>query len=239
MQSYFLHYFFFMASIWFCLGHIACQPHSGTDLDLPKLKANLERTRNRRDYDALHFLLVEHYIDLSTTDRKTLRQMLEKHAIWPNATLCPKSESGTEISIQGRVVDDKGKPISGAKLHIFHTDHQGFYAPTDAKTGHMAEHDPRLEGFLITDEQGNYKINTIRPTSYPKKYNGRLIPQHIHIVASAPGVQLYSIQVVFEDDPVMDAYWLDWAKRSHYPVVKLLTSKSGIQGELNIQLIKD
>lgn len=212
------------------------QPHKASNFSA--LKATLEKQHSRSAYDSLHFLLARHYSDLSDEQRKTLRKTLEKHSIWPFETICPSTEPGTKITITGHITDEKGQPIRGAKLHIFHTDQQGYYSPSDATTGRMMEQDPRLEGFLTTDSSGTYEIHTIRPASYPKRYEGRLIPGHVHLNILADGFQERRIQMVFEEDPAMIQYWVEWAHESHYPIVKLVHSGMEVRGEADLELVR-
>ena len=96
---------------------------------------------------------------------------------------------------------------------------------TDAATGKMGENDARLFAFVQSDAAGNVALKTIRPASYPKQYKGRTIPQHIHFDVSAEGYAPLKIQMVFDDDPAMDAYWREWAVNLGYPVVAVSKGK--------------
>ncbi|MDX1584794.1 MAG: intradiol ring-cleavage dioxygenase, partial [Thermoanaerobaculia bacterium] len=61
-----------------------------------------------------------------------------------------------------------------------------------------------LRGWVKTNEDGRYRIDTIRPGSYP----GRNVAAHVHMTVLPPGGDEYRIaDTVFEDDPnVDDAY---------------------------------
>lgn len=202
------------------------------------LSVQLTAHPTRSGYESLHFIITEHYQQLTADERTKVRATLEKQAKWATETLCAGNEKGTKITIKGRLLDEHQKPISNAKLYIFHADNKGYYAPTDSALKRMNEADPRLFGFLTTDHSGNYSFQTIRPASYPGKYNGRTIPQHIHINSTATGYQPRNIQMAFDDDPAMkDPHWRDWAKQQNYPVVKLLFEKDkGLYGVCDIVL---
>jgi protocatechuate 3,4-dioxygenase beta subunit len=179
-------------------------------------------------YDSLHFLVTEHYPQLTREERSRVRNTLEGKAEWPTEKLCTAKEKGTKITIKGRLLNEHGQPVPTAKLYIFHADNSGYYAPSDSTLKTMNEGDPRIFGFLTTDNSGNYAFQTIRPASYPNKYNGRTIPQHVHINVTAAGYKARNIQMAFEDDPAMkDPYWHEWAKQQNYPVVKLQSGKDG------------
>ena len=156
----------YVSAICLCLHPLACQSQQRKATDFSKRKAALEQQQTRAAYDSLHVLLATHYTDLSAPERATLRKTLEKHATWAFDVLCPDTEPGPKIVLKGQVTDENGKPLPGAKLHIFHTDQQGYYSPLDA-AGSMLENDPRLEGFLTTDALGAFEIRTVRPASYP------------------------------------------------------------------------
>ncbi len=229
---------FKFTAICLCIFPLACQSQQRKAGDFEALKANLEIQQNRSAYDSLHFLLTEHYTDLNAEERKTLRKTLKKYASWPFETLCPDTEPGAKITLSGRVSDANGKGVPGAKLHIFQTNHEGYYSPYDAATGRMMEQDPRLEGFLTTDSSGAFRLHTIRPASYPKKYEGRLIPGHIHVIIHAEGFQECAVQMVFEEDPAMTEHWVEWAKKSRYPIVKLEHSGTAAHGNVEINMTR-
>lgn len=222
----------------FCLSPLACQLQQRKALDFKALKEKLEQEGSRQAYDALHFALVDHYMELSTTERKELRTTLEKHAIWPDETLCPAGTSGEPLYLQGQLLDEHKRPVAGAQVHIFHTDQHGFYSPLDSIQGSMLEQDPRLDGYLKTDANGHFSIRTIRPGNYPRKYEGRLLPQHVHVLVHAKNYEVRSAQVVFYDDPAMNEHWLQWAKDGEHPLVRLQKSSAGWNGKFELGLNK-
>jgi protocatechuate 3,4-dioxygenase beta subunit len=203
------------------------------------LSAQLTAHHTRTVYDSLHFLVAEHYLQLTPQERDDIRHLLEQQTQGSFEKLNTNQEKGTKITIKGRVLDAHQKPIPRARLSIFHADAKGYYAPTDSVLKKMNEADPRLFGFLTTDAAGNYSFQTVRPASYPTKYNGRFIPQHIHINCTAKGYKALNIQMAFEDDPAMqDTYWQKWAKQQNYPVVKLHYDKDDrLYGECDLILI--
>ncbi|GEM_PF-2591901 len=237
-------FFSISAAFCFCLGAGCSQskqpPQPQKAVGLSILKTNLEATKTRAAYDSLHFLLVENYSGLTETDRRILHETLEKNAIWSSATTCPATEPGTKLTLRGHLTDETGKPLPGERIHVFHTNNHGFYAPTDSISGGMAENDPRIEGFLVTDSAGGFEVRTIRPASYPKQYRGRTIPQHVHFVVAVTGFRAENFQVVFADDPAMtDEHWVSWAKKMRNPIVNLRPDGVGVLGEVRLVLLKN
>lgn len=202
-------------------------------------KQLVSQPTNQKAYQELHFLITNYYNQHTIAERAKLRKILEQYAIWSSVTICSKEELGTKISIKGKVTDKKGKPIVNAFISIFQTDAKGYYTPNDSAKQSMGENDPRLFGFLRTDSTGAYEFRTVRPASYPRKYEGKTIPQHIHFNTYAEGFRERKIQMVFEDDPAMLLpYWKDWAKKMNFPIVRIIYSKTEPYGVNNVILSK-
>lgn len=190
-------------------------------------------------YEGLSEMITVHYLDLTVEQRKGIRSFLQLHTTLSSIRINPADESGTKILIKGKVVDEKGMPIRNVKLHIFHTDASGYYAPDDQKKHTLNEPDARLGGYLITDLQGNFSFQTVHPGTYPNKYEGRYIPQHIHLEIDHPGYRPYHVQMTMDDDPSMkEKYWQDWASKLKYPFIQMRTVNNIKTGVLDIRLVK-
>jgi protocatechuate 3,4-dioxygenase beta subunit len=189
-------------------------------------------------YQSLQMLRGTQYELLSAGQRNEIRQLLNK-STFSKIKNYPTGEPGARIVITGIVSDKNSNPVALAKIIVFQTDASGNYAPQDSKTKRMSESDARLYGVLQTDNEGRYELIAIHPGSYPLKYEGRFIPQHIHFNVSAKGVPVLKLQLAFEDDPVMkDRHWQTWAKDLGYPVVKLVSINGIPTGVCNIMLKK-
>ncbi|MEZ0538274.1 dioxygenase family protein [Fibrella arboris] len=204
------------------------------------LKARLSTQATRPMYDSLHALITNHYAHLTTNQRSDIRKTLDSEARWAVGTLCSATEKGPKMTISGQITDELGTPIPNARLTIYHADQQGYYAPADAVSHKMSETDPRLFCVLVTGQSGSYRFGTVRPASYPIQYNGRTIPQHIHINCTAEGYKTRRVQVVFADDPAMnDPYWRTWATRLTYPILQLkITNGIGLHGNCDLVMSK-
>lgn len=82
----------------------------------------------------------------------------------PALRVAPQEEPGTRLEIVGTVRGPDGRPVAGADLHVYQTDAQGRYTPECA----MDEPHARLSGRVRTDEEGRFRLLTIRPGGYPK-----------------------------------------------------------------------
>jgi protocatechuate 3,4-dioxygenase beta subunit len=107
--------------------------------------------------------------------------------------IAPPDEPGERLVITGRVLrGDDRSPVAGAKLLAYHTDSEGYYSD-----GGMDERNARLCGVLVTDAEGRYRIETIRPAHYAT--GGP--PAHVHFELTLPGDRVRHFTLNFEGDP--------------------------------------
>jgi protocatechuate 3,4-dioxygenase, beta subunit len=86
---------------------------------------------------------------------------------------------GKIIHLTGRVLNQNGEPIRGAKIEIWQANIHGRYAhPSDANSAPL---DPNFQGYSVqtTDAEGRYRFKTIKPGAYPIDANTMRTP-HIH-----------------------------------------------------------
>ena len=86
--------------------------------------------------------------------------------------------AGQVIEVTGRVLDQKGNPIAGARLDLWQANAAGRYAhPADPATAPL---DPHFQGFasIVSDSQGDWRIVTVKPAGYDSPIGHR--PPHIH-----------------------------------------------------------
>jgi protocatechuate 3,4-dioxygenase beta subunit len=86
------------------------------------------------------------------------------------------NEPGQRLILTGRVFGSDGKPRGGVVIEAHHTDASGIYLAEGAH-GPNPKIAARLWGRLATAADGTYRIDTIRPGSYP----GGGAPAHVHI----------------------------------------------------------
>lgn len=86
------------------------------------------------------------------------------------------NEPGQRLVVTGRVFGADGKPRGGVVIEAHHTDASGIYLAEGAHAPNPKVA-ARLFGRLATAPDGTYRIDTIRPGSYP----GGVAPAHIHI----------------------------------------------------------
>ncbi|HEX9918661.1 MAG TPA: hypothetical protein VGA87_05825, partial [Pyrinomonadaceae bacterium] len=88
------------------------------------------------------------------------------------------SEPGEPLEMSGRVYQLDGRtPAPGVILYAYHTDARGIYPPAPGMSGNARRHG-RLRGWIKTNERGEYKVNTVKPASYPNS----VTPSHVHLI---------------------------------------------------------
>ncbi|MEM7154798.1 MAG: hypothetical protein AAF799_18250 [Myxococcota bacterium] len=96
---------------------------------------------------------------------------------------------GQAVTIRGRVLDRECRPIRGARLEIWHADHEGAYDHRGFA----------YRGQLDSDDAGRYRLDTIVPGRYLNGDTYR--PAHIHVKVRAPGRPVLTTQLYFAGDP--------------------------------------
>jgi protocatechuate 3,4-dioxygenase beta subunit len=112
---------------------------------------------------------------------------------------------GERIIVEGRVLDEDGRPIPQTLVEVWQANAAGRY--THRVDMHPAPLDPNFSGAgrTITDQQGRYRFVTIKPGAYPwRNHDNAWRPAHIHF--SLFGTSFLSrlvTQMYFPGDPLM------------------------------------
>jgi catechol 1,2-dioxygenase len=105
--------------------------------------------------------------------------------------LAGPKEPGERLRIRGTVFGpDCSTPLPRTLLDVWQADAHGEY--------HWKDEDYRLRGQILTNERGEYELETIKPAGY----GGR--PAHIHFTVSAPGHAPLTTQLYFKGDSRLD-----------------------------------
>ena len=106
-----------------------------------------------------------------------------------------------KLIINGTIYKKDGKtPFPDVILYAYHTDTKGEYSKKGNEKGVQKWHGSH-HGWCKTDKNGSYRINTIRPASYP----GNTTPAHIHAAVKLPNNPnpFYITDFMFQDDPLL------------------------------------
>ena len=142
-----------------------------------------------------------------------------------SVVIAGKSESGERLVLTGRVLQRDGRtPAPDVVVYAYHTNAQGIYPKRGDEGGNAVRHG-YLRGWLKTDSQGRYRIETIRPGTYPS----RVDPAHVHVTLAAPGSdEQYVDDFVFADDPLVDERYRRRVRNRGGSGITTLTKRGGV-----------
>ncbi len=113
---------------------------------------------------------------------------------------------GERIIVSGRVMDERGRAVTGALVEIWQANASGRYLHRVDQ--HHAPLDPNFigAGRTITDRDGDYRFYTIKPGAYPwGNHVNAWRPQHIHFsVLGATIATRLVTQMYFPGDPLLE-----------------------------------
>lgn len=112
---------------------------------------------------------------------------------------------GQRIIVTGRVLDEHGQPVPATLVEVWQANAAGRYLHRrDQWPGPL---DPNFLGMgrCLTDEDGVYRFQTIRPGAYPwKNHPNAWRPAHIHFSLFGPNlISRLITQMYFPDDPLL------------------------------------
>ncbi len=119
---------------------------------------------------------------------------------------------GDALFMEGRVLDEKGKPLANATVDVWQPDSKGFYDVQDP------DQEPgNFRGLFVTDDEGRYAFETVVPLGYNVPASGpsgevlRALgrhtwrPAHIHFKIHAPGHERLTTMVYVEGAKYIDS----------------------------------
>jgi protocatechuate 3,4-dioxygenase beta subunit len=113
---------------------------------------------------------------------------------------------GERIIVQGRVLDDDGRPIPNALVEIWQANAAGRYLHDIDR--HPAPLDPNFSGAgrCLTDADGRYRFVTVKPGAYPwGNHENAWRPAHIHFsLFGRVFTQRLVTQMYFPGDPLFE-----------------------------------
>lgn len=155
-------------------------------------------------------------------------QEVDADTLASSVRIADASEPGERLVLTGRVLRADGRtPAPGVVLYFHQTGADGLYQRVGGAL--------TIQGWLITDADGRYRVETIRPGPYP---SGEF-PAHVHVYVGEPGRAPYYLNdVVFEGDPrVTEAYLAGLIPHTDDGVVRLVRDGAGWRGQRDLVLV--
>ncbi|MFI9237984.1 protocatechuate 3,4-dioxygenase subunit beta [Streptomyces sp. NPDC053079] len=117
----------------------------------------------------------------------------------------PGEPLGERITVTGRVLDGRGRPVRGQLVELWQANAAGRYAHRADR--HAAPLDPNFTGAgrCLTDDAGRYRFTTIRPGAYPLAGLPNVWrPAHLHFSFFGRAfTQRLVTQMYFPGDPLL------------------------------------
>lgn len=148
--------------------------------------------------------------------------------------LADVAEPGTRLFISGKVyADDCTTPVEGAIVDVWQANDAGCYSVFEQCT--PASTNPyNLRGQMLTDSQGNYAFETIKPGFYLNGADFR--PAHIHFRIVTPDNTILVTQLYFQGDPyITNDPWAS-APSAIERVIPLTTQGNDLYGTFDIKM---
>lgn len=160
-------------------------------------------------------------------ERTPFRQLIRDHAKSSRVKIVTAQEPGPRMVASGRILRADGKPSGGTLVYVYQTSAKGWYSDRAAHFGANSgdQRHARLFGYLVTDAQGRFEVETIRPEGYPQSD----LPQHIHIEIFPEGGSNRITEITFEDDPRMTPEMRRSVERQGYALVPVTRGKDGVE----------
>ena len=128
------------------------------------------------------------------------------------ANIACDATPGVPLFMSGTVRDIDGKPLANALLDVWQASPVGLYDNQDPN-----QPDKNLRGQFRTDNQGRYRIRSVRPAGYPVPVHGPIgallaiqhrhpyRPAHVHFIVSATGHETLVAQVFADDSEYLES----------------------------------
>ena len=127
------------------------------------------------------------------------------------ASIVRSPTPGPAIFVNCWVKDQKGNPVAGAEVDVWHSSPEGFYEQQDPKQAPM-----NLRGKFTTDAEGHFSFRSVKPAGYPIPIEGPVgdllraagrhnyRPAHLHFLIFKENFKTLISQVYSPDDPKLE-----------------------------------
>ena len=144
-------------------------------------------------------------MSLQTTSSQTVGPYLHIGMTWlVTDNLVGPGTTGEKVTIEGRVVDGDGQPVTDALIEIWQANAHGKYAHPDDTQDKPIETGFKGFGRVPTDEEGRFRFTTIKPGRVPASGGGSQAP-HLNVTIFMRGMLKHLItRLYFPGDPAND-----------------------------------
>lgn len=173
---------------------------------------------------------------------KTTADLMGLGPFWePNSpyriSLASPEEPGIRLFLSGMVTaNDCQTPIPNVIVDAWHANDTGCYSVFQTcDTGNPANDEFNLRGRVLSNSNGLYLIETIKPGFYPLGLD-IFRPSHIHFIITPPGGESLVTQLYFLGDPYIDEDNGSSDPNAHHRIIPLVETENGLEGFFKINL---
>jgi len=111
---------------------------------------------------------------------------------------------GQLITVSGRLLDEDGRPLSGAVLELWQANASGRYIHQLDENSEPMDPNFMGHGRIVSGPEGEYSFNTVKPGAYPVLATGWWWrPPHIHFsILGDSWMNRYLTQIFFPGEPL-------------------------------------
>ena len=141
-------------------------------------------------------------MSLQTTSSQTIGPYLHVGLTWlVTDNLVGPGVSGEKVTIEGRVLDGDGKPVSDALVEIWQANAHGKYAHPEDPQDKPLEAGFKGFGRVPTDDSGGFRFATIKPGRVAAPGGGLQAP-HINVTIFMRGIlKQLNTRIYFPQEP--------------------------------------
>jgi protocatechuate 3,4-dioxygenase, alpha subunit len=170
-------------------------------------------------------------MSLQASTSQTVGPFFRIGCMWLNRDdLTGPGVSGERVTIEGRVLDGDGNPVPDALIEIWQANSHGKYAHPDDTQNKPIEAGFQGFGRIPTDDEGKFRVTTIKPGPVPGP-DGKTQAPHIEVTVFARGLGRRLVtRIYFPDEPGNSsdfALSLVEPARRETLIAKKVTGKSG------------
>jgi len=153
------------------------------------------------------------------------------------SVLASQFELGTRLFINGVVTaNDCQTPISNVVIDAWQANDAGCYSVFQTcDTGNPDNDELNLRGRVLSDHEGKFSIETIKPGFYYLG-NDRYRPSHIHFMITPPAGNTVVTQLYFEGDEYLDEDSGSSDPNAVDRIIPLVETENGLEGIFKIIL---
>lgn len=133
-------------------------------------------------------------------------------ALEMGANICQDGK-GAPCAVSGRITDEAGNPIAGARVDVWQTNDDGFYDVQQPGE----QPDMNMRGLFTTAADGSYHYKTVKPLPYSIPTDGPvgkmlgamgrhgMRPAHIHYIVEAEGYETLVTHIFVKGDEYLES----------------------------------